>query len=343
MEEFELGDVGVLKFVDEDVFEALLEFFAERLIVADELDGAGDERAEGEKVFLAEDFFAHLVGAGDFFLEGDVFDALGEGVVVDEFAVGCQVGFEFVGESLEIIAGDEFILAAGEKFKEVAEELAGFGEAAEFFEFEAGHVAAKENPVVDVFENGVLGAIFAEDFFAEGVESEDFDVAAAFAAGFDDAGLHFAGGFFCVGEGEDVFAAESRVGLKEMADAFGDDAGLAGAGACDDEERAVAVGDRAALGVVELEGAGFERGDVEKRGIHINRLTEFEAKRKRRRKRAVNPCEKLRSQRWDFLPAATSAVNCEDWPRGMVSDCHLPVLAAVMCLAAKTIWPMCME
>ena len=184
---------------------------------------------------------------------------------------------------MKIVAGDEFVLAAGEKFEEVAEELAGLGEAAEFFEFEARHVAAEENPVVDVFEDGVLGAVFAEDFFAEGVEGEDFDVAAAFAAGFNDARLHFAGGFFCVGKGEDILPAKRRVGFEEMADALGNDAGLAGAGAGDDEERAAAVVDGAALGVVELEGGGFEWGDVEKRGIHINRLAEIGAKRKRRR------------------------------------------------------------
>ena len=252
-------------------------------VVADELDGAGDECAERVEILFAEDFFADFVGAGDFFLEGDVFDAFGEGVVIDEFAVDQEVGFEFVGEGLEIVAGDEFVLAAREKFEEVAEELAGLGEAAEFFEFEARHVAAEEDPVVDIFENGVLGAVFAENFFAESVEGEDLDVAAAFAAGFDDAGLHFAGGFFCIGEGEDILPAKRRVGVEEMADALGDDAGFAGAGAGDDEEGAVAVGDGAALGVVELEGAGFEWGDVEKRGIHINRLAEIGAKRKRRR------------------------------------------------------------
>ena len=116
------------------------------------------------------------------------------------------------------------------------------------------------------------------------MEGEDLDVATAFATGFDDAGFHFACGFFCVSEGKDVFTAERGVGFKKMADAFGDDTSLAGASSRDDEERAVAVGDGAALGVVELEGAGFERGDVEKRGIHINRLAEFEAKRKRRRR-----------------------------------------------------------
>ena len=299
MEEFELGDVGVLKFIDEDVFEALLEFFADVGVVADEVNRAGDKSAEREEVFLAEDFFTHFISAGDFFLEGDIFEAFGEGVFIDELLVDEEIGFEFVSVGLEIVAGDEFVLAAGEKFEEVAEELAGLGEAAKFFELEARHVAAEENPVIDVFEDGVLGAIFFEDFFAESMEGEDFDVAAAFAAGFDDARLHFAGSFFCVGEGEDIFAAESGVGVEEVADAFGDDAGFAGAGAGDDKERPVAVSDGAALGVVELEVAGFERGDVEKRGIHVIRLAEIGAKRKRRRGRAVNACEKVRVR--DYL------------------------------------------
>ena len=161
--------------------------------------------------------------------------------------------------------------------------MARFGEATKFFEFETGHVAAEQDPVIDVFEDGVLGAVIAEDFLAKGMKSEDGDVAPSFAAGSDDAGFHFAGGFFCIGEGEDIFAAERGVGFEEMANAFGDDAGFAGAGAGDDQERAVAVGDGTALGVVELESEGFERGDVEKRGIHMVRLADFEAKRKRRR------------------------------------------------------------
>ena len=204
------------------MFEALLEFFADVGVGSDELDGAGDERAEREELLFAEHFFADFVGAGDFFLQGDVFD-VGECVVVYELSICCEVGFEFVGVGLEVVAGNEFVLATGKEFEEVAEELAGFGETAEFFEFEARHVAAEKDPVVDVFEDGVFGAVFFEDFFAEGVEGKYFYVAAAFAAGFDDAGLHFAGGFFRVGEGEDVFAAESGIGVEEVTDAFGDD------------------------------------------------------------------------------------------------------------------------
>ena len=76
------------------------------------------------------------------------------------------------------------------------------------------------------------------------------DIFAAFAGGAHDAGFHFAGGFIRKGEAEDVFAGKRVVRLQKVADTFGDDASLAGAGARDDEQRAFAMSDGAALGVV---------------------------------------------------------------------------------------------
>jgi hypothetical protein len=42
-----------LKFIHEDVFEALPELFADGGVGADEFDGAGDESAERVKVLLS--------------------------------------------------------------------------------------------------------------------------------------------------------------------------------------------------------------------------------------------------------------------------------------------------
>src|SRR6267154_1707562 len=49
------------------------------------------------------------------------------------------------------------------------------------------------------------------------------------------------------------------------------------------------------------------------------------------------------SQRCDLRPAATSAVNCFDCPRGTLSDCHLPVEVKVKCLAKNRICPIWCE
>src|SRR5205814_158396 len=42
-------------------------------------------------------------------------------------------------------------------------------------------------------------------------------------------------------------------------------------------------------------------------------------------------------QRCDFLPAATSAENCVDCPRGTESEVHFPFDFVVRCLAANRI------
>ncbi len=68
--------------------------------------------------------------------------------------------------------------------------------------------------------------------------------------------------------------------------------------------------DGAALGVVELEGAGFEWGDVEKRGIHINRLAEIGAKRKRRREAGCESLVKSFLGRAAELPAISAGIFC---------------------------------
>jgi len=44
--------------------------------------------------------------------------------------------------------------------------------------------------------------------------------------------------------------------------------------------------------------------------------------------------------RCDLRPAATSAANCFDWPRGTLSESHFPVALTVKCFAKKRICPM---
>jgi len=78
----------------------------------------------------------------------------------------------------------------------------------------------------------------------------------AFACRFDYAVLHLARGFVGEREAENAFAGELRVGFKQVANAFGDDARLARAGARDNEKRPFAVLDGSALLRVEGDARG---------------------------------------------------------------------------------------
>jgi hypothetical protein len=86
----------------------------------------------------------------------------------------CLVTFQFFGKAfgvtLVVLPGDEFILATGEKFDEIVEELAGVGKTAVLFEFQALQIAPEKDPVVDFIEHDTLGLDFGQEGFAEGVE-----------------------------------------------------------------------------------------------------------------------------------------------------------------------------
>lgn len=94
----------------------------------------------------------------------------------------------------------------------------------------------------------------AEKLVAETVESEDADALSALVTTVADAGGHLGGGFLGEGDGEDVFAVEVGDGVEQVGDALDNYAGLAGAGAGDDQHGAVQVFDGSALGGVEVDG-----------------------------------------------------------------------------------------
>ena len=94
--------------------------------------------------------------------------------------------------------------------------------------------------------------VAAEDAHGERVEGAEpghaLDDAADEVA---DAGLHLAGGLVGEGDGEDLVRA-GAAGVEEVGDAGGQRLGLAGAGAGEDEDRAVERLDGGALGRVEV-------------------------------------------------------------------------------------------
>ncbi len=77
-----------------------------------------------------------------------------------------------------------------------------------------------------------------------------------------DALAHLAGGLVGEGDGEDAPRGDAAL-ADQVGDAVRDDAGLAGAGAGEDEQRAVTVGDRLDLGRIQAAqqgGGGPSRG-----------------------------------------------------------------------------------
>jgi len=91
------------------------------------------------------------------------------------------------------------------------------------------------------------------------MERAEPDAFGALADGFYNAVLHFTSGFVGKREAKDIFTREIRVRFEQVADAFGDYASLAGAGAGNDKKGAFAVFDGSALLDVQLEG-GFLSG-----------------------------------------------------------------------------------
>jgi hypothetical protein len=216
--EGELGVVGVLVLVDEDVLVAFLEEGADGLVVAEE-DGGFEEKVVKIDSFVGgEDGFVAGVNAGDVFLE-EAAGGLGEGGGGLEFVFGVGDGGED-GGGLEVVFGDVDVLdGLFDRFGLVGgvEDGEGFGEAG-------------------------FGGEFAEEAGAQAVEGGDGD-AAAHAVGFADEGedtvAHFTGGLVGEGDGEDVGGGDATG--DEVGDAAGDGAGFAGAGAGEDEEGAVDV------------------------------------------------------------------------------------------------------
>jgi hypothetical protein len=95
-----------------------------------------------------------------------------------------------------------------------------------------------------------LQRVLAEQPVAERVEGRDVDVGVAVGHELVDALLHL--GRRLVGEREGQDLAGTRLALgDEMGDAAGDDGGLAGAGAGDDQQRARIMGGGLALLVIE--------------------------------------------------------------------------------------------
>jgi len=188
---------------------------------------------KGQHVAFAKQVVARAIGASDLPL-------LGKGLLADApFVFGKRIFLERVrfgqglGIAFVILRRDQLILAAREKLHEIAQELTRLGKAAITIERQNGEIAAQENPVVDVVQSLQFGIALDQQSVAEGVEGSHEYGAAALAGGACDAMFHLARRSVGERQRQDGFTGQIGIGIQEMADSLGDDAGLARARAGD--------------------------------------------------------------------------------------------------------------
>jgi hypothetical protein len=110
------------------------------------------------------------------------------------------------------------------------------------FQIKLGHVAAEQNPVIDILQNFQVRIGYAQDLVqAEAMKSAEPYAFGAIANSSYYAGLHLAGGFVCESQSQDVFTGKLGIRFEQVANALGNDARLAGSGAGDDEQGALTM------------------------------------------------------------------------------------------------------
>src|SRR4029077_20698563 len=115
---------------------------------------------------------------------------------------------------------------ARKKLHEIVQELAGLGQAAVAIELQAGKIAPEENPMIDFVEHAAVRVGIFQERLAKSEKRFQGNALGALPDGSYHASLHLAGGFVGECEAQYVFAREVWIGLQQVADAFGDDAGL---------------------------------------------------------------------------------------------------------------------
>ena len=91
MQQFELRDIGVLKFIDQDVRVSILKLAAALGVLFKKGDGFGDQAVQGNGALFFQDFLAGTIGAGNFLLEGHLLGAFLQRVIVERVFLGLQL------------------------------------------------------------------------------------------------------------------------------------------------------------------------------------------------------------------------------------------------------------
>ena len=164
-EQLELRDVGILKFVHQDVAILFAHLIEQRRVVSQQLHRLQYLRAKRVEVALAKQPFAHAVDARKLFLPGHFLFRYLHGIRIESSLARLVLSAQSFDVSLIIIGRDQLVLAARKKRNEIAQEFSRLGQAPEMNQPQLGNVAAQQDPVVDVVERLDVGIRRTQDFF----------------------------------------------------------------------------------------------------------------------------------------------------------------------------------
>src|SRR5258707_2654191 len=181
LQQAELRDVGVLKFVNENVTKAILQRGAEGGVALQQTDCSGDQSSEGRALLFAQQLFAGAVGASNLLFAGHGLFALRERICVELGALGLKLCGELVDVSLIIVTRDQLILAAREKLHEIVQELPGLGQATVAVELQTRKIAPQQNPMIKLVQHAALRVGIFQEPVAEGVKRLQRDIFGALA------------------------------------------------------------------------------------------------------------------------------------------------------------------
>ena len=165
-------------------------------------------------------------------------------------------GAQLLGARPVLLRRDVLVLAAADQRDQRLQMARGIAERPVALEGQLEEPVAEEDDLLGAAQHAEVGRetqlerVLAQQPVAEGVEGGDVDVGVPVGHELVDALLHLGRRLVGEREREDLLGAGLALG-DEPGDAAGDDGGLAGAGAGDDEQRARVVGDGLALCVVE--------------------------------------------------------------------------------------------
>ena len=258
-QQFELRDVGVLEFIHQDVAAAIAELLEQLAVGSQELNRLEQLRAEGQQVALAQQGVAGPIDTGNFLLPREFFFAQALFVGLEPRFLALVSLCELVGVALVILRSDQLILTARKELHEVAQELAGLGQAAIAVELEQWQIPAEQDPVVNVVEDLQAGVARQQHRVqAKRMKRGEPDLFAALTYLPHHAVLHLCRGLVRKRQPEDLFAGKLRVGLEQPADTLGDHAGLARACPSHYQQRPFAVPYRRALLRIQQIGRVFQ-------------------------------------------------------------------------------------
>ncbi len=223
-----LGPVRVLVLVDQDLAERVPPAVADLLEQLERVDRADQEVVEVHRVRGQHPFLVEGVGRGDRLLEGVVAGRLGEGVDVDQLVLGARDLGPDRARRVALGVDPELVDAPFQHPQRVRLVV----------DREAARVAE------------ALG-VGAEHPRAGGVERHHPHRPGRAPDQLADALAHLRRRFVGEGDREDL-PRPGRAGREQVGDAAGQDPGLAGPGAGDDQQRPLAVQHGLALGLVEV-------------------------------------------------------------------------------------------